>query len=125
MTEAKVSGNKTGAADLDGDGTNEANLVTNTIIPHFALRGGPLQVLASYYLENVEGTTDNWVTDDSFASTLLVVDVKFTYDDAGSFVKGDILNRVVASELNGGDEFGKRQDKTNGVHSTRGPGYCD
>lgn len=94
ITEGKVSG-----VTIDTD------LVASTIIPHFTMTGA-FQLRVSYYLETVETTGDDWANSDSASSTLLVVDFKLNYDDAGSQIKVDFLNRIVAAESDGSDEDG-------------------
>jgi hypothetical protein len=69
-----------------------AAVSAQTIVPHFVYVGGPLQLRVSYFLESVTTSADGWVTDDGgLSNTLAVVDVKFQYDDAGSFAKADYL----------------------------------
>lgn len=102
MTEGKVSGTGTAiATDGDGDGTAESGVVASTIIPHFQMKGD-LQILASYYMETLEGTSDGWANSGDVSNTLLVIDFKMALGD-GSFVKADLLNRVIEEGSPGAD----------------------
>ncbi|MCH8843078.1 MAG: hypothetical protein IID61_08885 [SAR324 cluster bacterium] len=79
--------------DVDGDGIADFQTAqtAQTIVPHLIYSAGPLALRFSYYLETITFTFDSWANDDEAANTLMVLDVKFGYDDAGSFVKFDYL----------------------------------
>jgi hypothetical protein len=92
FTYAAITGGATNLLAAASNGTPGTSRSAQTFVPHFLWASGPLALRLSFYSEMVTTSTDDWASDDGgLSNTLLVLDFRFQYDEAGSFVKADFL----------------------------------